>query len=174
MQKTVIIKESIIMKKSGTMLLLPFVFLGLILTSFIGCGDESIEEVADPCFLNPCSSLANTASDYCIASGTHDFTCECDENYIWNGASNQCISKAAATESCTDLRNCLTGCEFDNAACQQQCYATLSANCLCTVDLGQLPETCIMSCTLPCMLWGIGQACYECGVVCSMNQCSVE
>jgi len=176
MQETEITREAITMKKPGTMLLLPLLFLGLILNPFfIGCGgDESIEEVTHPCALNPCGTMDNTASDSCLAIDAHDFTCECDEDYIWNGFSNQCVSKVSAKESCDDLKSCLKACDFDDPACQGQCYATMSGNCLCTVDLANLPEACLLSCGLSCMLFGISQACYECGVICSMNQCRIE
>lgn len=58
----------------------------------IGCGDFTLfgdddQGICDP---DPCANTDNAAADTCEDLGGDDFTCDCEDGFEWDGASNAC------------------------------------------------------------------------------------
>jgi hypothetical protein len=123
----------------------------------------------DPCAGDPCVGIEHAVEGSCVAEGTTDFACDCDTDFNWSDANNTCVSVAQGT--CTDLKTCLTACDWDDTACQLVCQAQGSGCDCSSVDPLNPPEDCLPECVPPCL--ESVQACYECGLACVIdNHCT--
>ena len=57
------------------------------------CDSNSFREDSrclNPCKPNPCNSIGATGT--CVGKSANEYTCECEENYFWDGSSKQCLN----------------------------------------------------------------------------------
>ena len=78
---------------------------------------------ADPCTLNPCSSIANSTGECSIFGGT-TYKCECNSNYYWDGSTCQrcsCDGKMCGDDGCGNICGVCQGEDMGCSADQTQC-----------------------------------------------------
>jgi len=59
-----------------------------------------------PCDPDPCEYILNAVPDSCEADGADDFTCHCDAEYTWQGATNACIPGSSSALPDTGIDEC--------------------------------------------------------------------
>jgi hypothetical protein len=84
-----------------------------VLTLWAGCGDvclfcEGNDDSQDPCSPDPCVDIANAEAGTCTPVGDSDYTCDCDEDFFWDGDDDACVDPCSGAP-CDDKENAVDG-----------------------------------------------------------------
>jgi hypothetical protein len=67
-----------------------------LLTLCTGCGEvclfcDGSDDAQDPCSPDPCAGVTNATAGTCTPVGESDYSCDCVEDFFWDGDDNECV-----------------------------------------------------------------------------------
>ena len=90
----------------------------------------------NPCKPNPCTGIGETGT--CLSKSANEYTCECENNYVWNPYSNECMKNPCNIPNSTGVYNPVSETQYTCECEENYLWYSDSNECKPPLTLGNI------------------------------------